>query len=172
MGKPTEDWASVLAEAKVRLGGRQRGLRLAGMSETNASRAFGQGRSFQVLRCLRLADRTGLDPSRVLRAAGKIEEADLIERLYGLAPQRQELDAPDPLRDRMLAQWLTFDSDERRIIEAFLTLHESRLEGPPRLAPLFSEQQWHLGDPDRRKQKQPEADRNVPPPGPEVSDVR
>lgn len=72
-----------------------------GIGAPRLNRALNKGDfSFNVLNCLRLADASGEHPSEVLRAAGKGDVADLIERLYGV-------DA-EPLA-----------SDEREVVELY-----------------------------------------------------
>lgn len=64
--------------------GSQTALALAiGVSPSRMSRLLGGTYSLEVLNCLRLADVSGESPSVVLRAAGKGDIADLLERLYG-----------------------------------------------------------------------------------------
>lgn len=54
-----------------------------GMSLSAFQRNVNDRRTFGVAACLRLAEWAGDSPSTVLRLAGKGEEANLIERLYG-----------------------------------------------------------------------------------------
>ncbi len=54
-----------------------------GMSGSRVGRAIDGQYAFNITNCLKLAEATGEPPSAVLRAAGKREEAALIERLYG-----------------------------------------------------------------------------------------
>lgn len=68
-----------------------------GVDASHLSRAMGvKGQPFDVRGCLRLARVTGASPGEVLRAAGKIDIAELIEALYGapaqqLTPEQQQL---------------------------------------------------------------------------------
>lgn len=77
-----------------------------GMSGSRVGRAIDGQYSFNIENCLKLADATGESPSVVLRAAGKQEVADLIERLYGKsrpglgANERELLDEWDALTPR------------------------------------------------------------------------
>jgi hypothetical protein len=68
------------------------------MDPSHMSRAMGRnGQPFDVTGCLRLAEVTGERPGAILRAAGKADLAERIERLYGpaapviLTPQQQVL---------------------------------------------------------------------------------
>src|SRR4051812_1758742 len=69
-----------------------------GLNASRLSRALNTGDfPFNVTNCLRLAQVSGEPPSKVLRAAGKGDVADLIETLYGrdrnalLSPEEREL---------------------------------------------------------------------------------
>ena len=74
-----------------------------------------------VKNCLRLATAAGLPASRVLRAAGKGDIAELIEEHYGanVAPQS----APLPQRERqLLADWEVIPPSQRKALRAILTI--------------------------------------------------
>lgn len=63
------------------------------ISASRLSRVIQGQHSLEVVNCLRLAEVTGESPSVVLRAAGKADVADLIERMYG--------DAREPIAPAM-----------------------------------------------------------------------
>lgn len=76
-----------------------------GVSASRLSRVMsGEEHSLEVLNCLKLADVTGRSPSVVLRAAGKGDVADLIEKLYGKARPAGEPAIP-PIDREHLEKW-------------------------------------------------------------------
>lgn len=76
-----------------------------GLSEGRLGRVTRGEGSMEIANLLRLAELAGEQPTAVLRLAGKAEEAELIERIYGVgAPplsktQRELLQAWDRLTD-------------------------------------------------------------------------
>jgi plasmid maintenance system antidote protein VapI len=74
----------IIAEAVGRFGSQTALGNAIGLSPTRISRVLkGDGCSLEVISCLRLAEVTGESPTVILRAAGKWDVAELIERLYG-----------------------------------------------------------------------------------------
>jgi hypothetical protein len=81
----------LLNEAAARFGTQSLAAEQIGVNQSRFSRvmqsASDKGESFEIATCLRLARALGRSPSEVLRVAGKSEEADLIEAMYGAAAQ-------------------------------------------------------------------------------------
>ena len=74
----------IIADAVGRFGSQTALGNAIGLSPTRISRVLkGDGCSLEVISCLRLAEVTGESPTVILRAAGKWDVAELIERLYG-----------------------------------------------------------------------------------------
>lgn len=82
------------------------------ISASRLSRVMAGQHSLEVVNCLRLAEVTGESPSVVLRAAGKGDVADLIERMYGAA--RPAL-APSlsPAQRDLIDDWQALPADVR-----------------------------------------------------------
>lgn len=106
-----------LLEGFVDVFGSQTALgRAIGVSPSRLSRVIRGEHSLEVINCLRLAAVTGTSPSVLLRAAGKSDIADLVERLYGrsrptappplTASQREVLDLWDRIPSERLAPLL------------------------------------------------------------------
>lgn len=74
--------------------------------------------------CLRIARATGMSPSRVLRAAGKGEVADLIEELYGKAVPRPTFTQQGHRRLEQERHWDLWQSIDPRAQRALTVLLE------------------------------------------------
>lgn|SRR5262245_16925389 len=71
-----------------------------GIHPSHLSKALrGRGDTFDIARCLRIADATHENPSVVLRAAGRGDIADLIEKLYGEPRGQEERVIVDAIND-------------------------------------------------------------------------
>jgi hypothetical protein len=100
---------------------------------THLSRAMGSnGRPFDVLGCLRLAELTSENPGTVLRAAGRGDIATRIERLYGRAVKQGP---PQSARLREATKlWEVVEADGRQsqmldVIVAMLRYAEEATKG-------------------------------------------
>lgn len=108
--------------AEVRFGTKDAVAHAIGMSPSRLGRVMkGEGNSFDVLNCLKLADISGLPVDHILNAAGKSEIACLIRKLYGPAPPR----APE-------ATFLATLSDEGRQALQVLAREFSKQKPPKR----------------------------------------
>jgi hypothetical protein len=93
-----------------------------GISPARLNRAIHQGDyAFNVANCLRLALVTSITPSTILRAAGKGEIADLIERLYGSVDPALTRPERDHLR-----QWRALEPDRQAAIAVLMREHRTR----------------------------------------------
>jgi hypothetical protein len=92
------DFREILERAAKRFQSKQAFARAVGLTPSRFSRVL-RGESMEVVNCLKVAKLAGEAPSRVLRAAGKGEIADLIEELY-------RINAEDPRHDRELSRAL------------------------------------------------------------------
>lgn len=87
--KDKAELLDLLRAQVTRLGTARKVAQSLRMTESRLGRVLNQvDTSFSVLACLRLSELSGEPPSRVLRAGGHHDEAELIERLYdvGKAP--------------------------------------------------------------------------------------
>jgi hypothetical protein len=110
------DFRELLKRAAKKFSSQQALADELGMSLSRLNRALNKGDyPFNVLNCLKLASLSGESPSAVLRAGGKAEIADLIEKSYG---------APDQTitaREREhLAQWRSIDDETRGAVNALV----------------------------------------------------
>jgi len=100
-------------------GGSQQDLaKVIGITPSRLNRALQQGDyPLNALNCLRLAKAKGYAPSLVLRLAGKMELAELIEHLYG------KVDPTMTLQERAhVTRWRQLGAELQRRIEAVLEL--------------------------------------------------
>lgn len=89
-----------------------------GVSQGRLSRALkgDDNYSFNVENCLRLADVSGEPASEILRAAGKADVADLLERLYGGARP-----ATLPAEEReLLTRWRFLSPDAKENLKGLI----------------------------------------------------
>lgn len=87
-----------------------------GVSPSRLGRAMKGQDSLNVLSCLRLAQGANVDAGTILRAAGKTEIADLLERLYGqTSPTLPAQDGP------AFAKFQSLTPAKRRTVEQLLT---------------------------------------------------
>jgi hypothetical protein len=78
-----KEFAELLNRAVPRFTSKKAMAKAIGLSPTRLSHALKGGEyPFNVENCLRLADVADIPPREVLRAAGKAEIADLLDRLY------------------------------------------------------------------------------------------
>ena len=86
-----------------------------GMSGSRVGRAIDGQYAFNITNCLKLAEATGESPSVVLRAAGKHDVAELIERLYGHS--RPAISANDR---ELIAEWSALAPRDRETVRELL----------------------------------------------------
>lgn len=95
-----------------------------GVNASRLSRALnGDSYPFDALRCLRMAHATGRNATQILRAAGKGELADLIERLYGDASKKS-------MNAEQSALLENFNRADRQSQHALLTLAQNVQKEP------------------------------------------
>jgi transcriptional regulator with XRE-family HTH domain len=106
--------------------GRQASMAAAvGLTQSHLSRALRDGKNFGVENCLRLALETGRSAGDILRAAGKLEVADLLEQLYG--PPRK---AQSPLAAKAMARIEQLDAEHQKLAVDWLSI-TLRAASPP-----------------------------------------
>jgi hypothetical protein len=101
--------------------------RLMKMSGSRIGRAINGEYGFNIDNCLKLAERTNLSASLVLRASGREALADQIERLYG---------SDRPASDRMAApkNWDILTAENRARVEGYIDRLIEKREEEERLS--------------------------------------
>lgn len=108
---------SSIIEDLVATHGSQRAVaRLLGLSESRLGKLLHADQNLSVYHCLILAKVSLVKPETVLRAAGKIREADLITELWGPS-QRDEY---PPQARRFLARWKALPPDVRALVKGLV----------------------------------------------------
>ena len=106
-----KEFGEILKQCVERIGTRHALGKLLGMSGSRVGRAIDGQYTFNIENCLRLADVMRESPTRILRAAGKIEIANLIERLYGkTTPLLSDAD------QQLLDLWNALPARRRKIL--------------------------------------------------------
>lgn len=135
MGKSPEktEFQRLLDTAERQCGQKQLAAQAIGITPSRYSKLYGgEDYSLSVENCLRLAKVTRRPPAEVLRAAGKVEIATLLDELYG-APSAATMLPPDVQALASLIERMT-EAQRQAIAPAMLAILGEPIEEWPAVA--------------------------------------